>query len=705
MEFDTSYTQNRELSWLRFNERVLEEAADPAVPLWERLQFVSIFTTNLDEFFMVRVGSLTDMTLSRQQRRDNKSGMTPAEQLHRVFRAVGPLYKRRDRICAELEGRLRRYDIANLCYKELTGQEKKHLEAYFATELLPLLSPQVVDRLHPFPHLANKSLQIAVPLRLGEKTAFGLLPVPDTLPRLIPLSGGAGRYILLEQLLLGRIADAFPRYTVVGGAVLSVTRNADCSPEDEAFDVEDDYRSQMKRVLKKRARLAPVRLEMQGELPAALLGQLCQKLHLGREQVYKSKAPLSFTYLPALFARLPEHLQRSLRYPVFHPCPVLPPGASPLREVQKRDLLLQYPYQSMDSFLHLVREAACDPSVLSVKITIYRLARKARLVEYLEMAAENHKDVTVLLELRARFDEANNINWSENLEQAGCRVLYGLEHYKVHAKVCLITRRERGRISHITYIGTGNFNERTAALYTDLALLTADPVIGADAAAFFNNMALSNLDGQYRALLVAPFSLRSGLLALIEEQAQLARSGGEGRILLKMNALTDRVLIDALAAASRAGVQIDLIVRGICCLLPGVPGQTENIRVRSIVGRFLEHSRIYCFGSGESMRLYLSSADLMTRNTERRVEIACPVRDPAVRAQISQLLQTLLQDNVKARQLCADGSYAPVEQKAEPLDSQRFGMRQALQAAAQLPLLPPPGRLRRLLPTLFGRKR
>lgn len=677
---DFSYTQDRELSWLRFNERVMEEARDESVPLFERLKFAAIFTSNLDEFFMIRVGSIYDLTLIKQTHVDTKSGLTPAQQLAAIFQAVGPLYKQRDKLMAQLETRLRTCNICNLTVQELDVKERKQCERYFRDYVLPILSPQVVDAHHPFPHLPSKTLNIAVSLKRDGESCFGIVPIPKSVPAYLKLNERGLRYVLIEQLVLEYVGDIFDQYAVESKAVISVTRNADISPEDEDYDVNDDYRQHMRKVLKKRSRLAPVRLEVQGNASDALVSHLLERLHLSREQAFHSKSPLAMGYVYSLEGQLPGESRAALCYEPF--TPKFPMGLSRsekiLPQVLRHDALLFYPFHSMDPFLQLIREAANDPNVLSIKITIYRLASKAKLIEYLAAAAENGKDVSVLMELRARFDEQNNISWAERLEDAGCTVQYGFEGVKVHSKICLITRRERGNIQHITQVGTGNYNEKTAKLYTDLCLITSNPAIGADAAAFFQNMSTSNLEGEYRHLLVAPNGLKNRLVSLIDGEIAKAKTGKPAHIFIKCNSVTDRDLIDKFSEASQAGVDIVLNVRGICCLRPGVPGKTDRIRVFSIVGRYLEHPRIFAFGVGKEARLYIGSADLMTRNTERRVEIACPVLDEGIRRQIAHYVDVLCRDNVKARLMGSDGHYFPVPDRGEaPLDAQAAFMEEA----------------------------
>ena len=680
------YTQNRELSWLAFNERVLAEAADESVPLLERLKFASIFTSNLDEFFMIRVGSLFDLMGVEPGRRDSRSGMTPEEQLHAIYDAVRPLYREREAVCLGLERLLRRYDICRLEWKELSGSEKKYCQRYFHSEVEPIISPQIVDTHHPFPHLKNNVLHIGAWVKYRSRDVFGVIPMPEALPGVLFLPCDEGlRYIHMEELLLHHAGDIFANYDVRAKCVFRVTRNADINPEDEAFDMDenDDFRKKMRKALRQRTRLAPVRLELSERINGDFLEYLKKRLPVTDEQVFFTSAPLRLDYAFSLAGKLADpELRRAMTYPEFKPCrnAQIRTGESVIRQISRSDKLLSFPFESMSPFLTLLKEASEDPDVISIKITIYRLARKAKLVEYLCAAAENGKDVTVFIELRARFDEQNNIDWSERLEDAGCNVFYGFENYKIHSKICLITRRERGEIRYITQVGTGNYNEKTAEQYTDVSLLTSNRDIGQDAVEFFKNMSIGELDGEYRHLLVSPYSLKREVLRLMD--GEIAK-GSAGRMRFKINSLTDMDIIERLRKASRAGVRIDMVVRGICCILPGIPGETENIHIVSIVGRFLEHSRIYCFGEGESERMYISSADFMTRNTQRRVETACPIYDSAVRAKLNGIMDLCLMDNVKARELHADGSYSPVHGGEERFDAQQLQMERAIDAAAE----------------------
>lgn len=697
------YMQNRELSWLTFNERVLEEARAPSNPLAERLKFVSIFTSNLDEFFMIRVGSLYDMAVMGDDQVDSRTGLLPSQQLEAIYRRAVLLMEQRDQVYAQLQTQLQAYGVCEVSPGQLAGKDKDFLKTYFKTQLLPILSPQIVDINHPFPHLQNKSVYVVARLHGKDRSLFGIVPVPPSAPEVVYLPGEGLRYVRTEQLLLDNLKRVFDPYGVAEKNCVCVTRNADIAPQDEGFDVDDDFRCQMQKLLHKRKRMAVVRLECAAPLSEALSAFLCKRCHVAPAQIFLSRAPMRMGFVHPMLKKLPEPLHSALLYPPFSPqTPPKPKRETYLHLVQRRDLLLSYPFESMEPFLRLIREAASDPSVLSIQITIYRLAQKARLVEYLCAAAENGKEVTAVIELRARFDEQNNIDWSERLEDAGCRVIYGFSDYKIHSKVCLITLKGKSGIQYVTQIGTGNYNEKTSEQYTDLSLITADQGIGRDAAEFFKNMAVGNLEGSYHNLLVSPSNLKQIILLLIGEET--AR-GSHGRIIMKMNSLTDYDVMEKLAEASRAGVRVDLIIRGICCLRPGVPGHTEHISVTSVVGRFLEHSRIYSFGSGENQRLFLGSADMMTRNTQRRVEVICPVYATHTKARLNHILDILLRDTVKARALDSEGSY----QKKVPapgapgLSSQDFFMDEAVRscrevefAARALPSGPLGGLLRRL---------
>ena len=670
-----SYTQNRELSWLKFNERVLEEAYADEVPLYERLKFIAIFTSNLDEFFMVRVGSLYDMSLDGDEQIDNKTGLSPSQQLERIYHAVEPLYKKRDRYFREVENALRGYGIKDMRIDELKGDDAVFVYDYWRSCILPVLSPQIVDEHHPFPFVANKALHVAVELQKKKRTIMGLIPMPAALPALLFLPGEGIRYVHLEDIVCRYAEEVFPAYPVLSRNIFCVTRNADISPEDEEFAPAGDFREKMKKLVKQRSRLAPVRLECAQLLNDFFFGILSEKLGLTRAQIYATEAPFTMSYVYGLSQKFDEEMQKKLCYRPFTPQMV---RGSLFEFPRGRDVLLSYPYESMQPFLRLVRRAANDPSVTSIQITIYRLAKEAKLIDSLCLAAENGKEVLVLIELRARFDEQNNIDWSERLETAGCRVIYGFEGFKVHSKVCLITRLEHGNPRYVTQIATGNYNEKTAAQYTDLSLITADQNIGRDAAEFFRNMAIGNLEEDYKTLMVAPKCMKSRIMELIDEEI---KKGKDGQIIFKVNSVTDLEVINKLSEASCAGVRIMLLVRGICCLLPGVPEYTENIRVFSIVGRYLEHSRIYSFGAGAEQKLYISSADLMTRNMQRRVEVAVPIYAPHIRERVNHILDVYFRDTAKARELKSDGNYERFPEYKTGLSAQEQFMAEALENA------------------------
>lgn len=666
-KYDISYTQNRELSWLKFDKRVLEEAIAPEVPLLERLKFLSIFVSNLNEFFMVRVGSLLDLAMMDDDNIDNKSNLTPMEQIYAIVEAVRPLYALKDQYFMEAERQLRELDICNLKPGELKGKESKYIEDYFQNFVMPILSPQIIDKHHPFPFLSNGSLYILLsldaqlvdkPVKVGKGSSIALVNIPSVLPSYVMIPNTT-HYVLIEDIVLHYIDRMFHQYQITGKNVISVTRNADISPEDEEYEVNEDYRGHMKKILKKRSRLAAVRLEVEGDISKKMLKYITEQLNLNSEQVFISQAPLNLSYFFGLIGDLPSDIRRQYSDRSFEPQqPYSVKRYEKMTDqVRLADKFLSFPYESIDPFIRLLRESVFDPHVLSIKITIYRLSSSSKIAELLAYAAENGKEVTVLMELRARFDEQNNIDWSNRLEEAGCNIIYGFDYFKVHSKICLITRVENDQIVTITQIGTGNYNEKTSKLYTDFSFMTMDEKIGKDAATFFRNMATANLHGKYERLLVAPHSMKSGIMHCIEKEIEKAKVGLEGYLLFKINSLTERDIIDKLAEASQAGVKIDMIIRGICCLRPGVPGKTDNIRVVSVVGRFLEHHRVYQFGKGEDREVYISSADLMTRNISRRVEIACPINDRAIADRITEFLQIMLRDNLKARQLQSDGSY------------------------------------------------
>ncbi|MCL1852141.1 MAG: polyphosphate kinase 1 [Peptococcaceae bacterium] len=649
--------QNRELSWLKFNERVLEEADFSANPPFERLKFIAIFNSNLDEFYMIRVGCLTDYLLYAPEYYDNKTGMSAGEQLEAIFRQTSSLYALKDRYFQAVTSDLERQGIYHLKMSDLDADEAKIVQKHFERNILPLLSPHVIDSRHPFPHMDNKHLYVAVTLQQKNKSVFGLIAVPQALDRIFCLE--ESRYLLLEDMIYHFADLAFDPYHVQEKTILAVTRNADIdTEEDSVMDDDIDYRQFMRKTVKKRKRMAPVRLELQYKVGGLFRDFLRSRLNLNENQIFLSSAPINLSYCYILEEKTGANKKNLVR-PAHIPVNVYPleKKGDLVKMAQRKDQLFSYPFESMSPFLEMLRQAADDPAVLSIKITLYRIDMQSKLADSLIRAAENGIEVIVLMELRARFDEENNIEWSQRLDEAGCQVIYGPPGYKVHSKICLITRRDFGKIYYITQIGTGNYNEKTVKLYTDLSIVTANQEIGRDAVQFFSKLLLGNLDGDYTHLWVAPQHFKERIIQGIEQEQRKAEKGETGRIIIKCNSLTDKEIMIKLMEASQSGVKISLIVRGISCLVPRVPGVTENITIISIVGRFLEHSRIFCFGVGDDKKLYIASADLMTRNTERRVEIACPVLDADLKQRIYDMLETMLMDNTKAWEQFADGRY------------------------------------------------
>ena len=668
---------NRELSWLKFNERVLEEAENKKVPLCERLTFASIYQSNLDEFFRVRVGSLVDQMLLGGKIRDNKTKMTAKEQIEAVLHQVMKLNRRKDAVYDAIMGQLEDYGIRLVDFRKISKKESEYLEKYFLNEIAPVISPTIVGKRQPFPFLKNNEIYAVVVLQTKSgKEKLGIIPCSNTgFKRLVELPT-AGTYMLAEELILHYIPEVFKRYNIKAKSLIRVTRNADIDA-DALYDEDLDYRDFMAELIKRRKKLAPVRLELTREMDGEIVDVLCDYLELDSDYVFQVQAPLDLSFvfeiqdtlrkIPELFyeKRVP---QKSSQFregePVFS-------------QIREKDKLLSYPYESMKPFLNFLREAANDKEVISIKMTLYRVAKHSKIVEYLIDAAENGKEVLVLVELKARFDEENNIEWSRRLEDAGCRVIYGLDGYKVHSKLCLVTRKSEGQVEYYTQIGTGNYNEKTARLYTDLSLMTANVEIGLEAAKVFQALSMEETVDNVQHLLVAPRCLQNKVLSMIDEEIACVKEGKEAYIGLKMNSLTDKKIIDKLIEASQAGVKIDMVIRGICCLIPGVKGKTENIQVRSIVGRFLEHSRIYIFGTQEREKVYIASADFMTRNTLRRVEVAAPIYDKDLKMQLEEMFITMLSDNQKARQEDSRGNYEIAEAQETPLNSQEFFYEQA----------------------------
>mgnify|MGYP002625094426 FL=1 len=674
---------NRELSWLKFNERVLEEAENPEVPLCERMTFVSIYQSNLDEFFRVRVGSLQDQMLISTEIRENKTKMTSAEQIRAIIKEVKKLNQRKDKAYEKLMKKIEDYGITFINYASAKSDEKKFLEKYFMKEIMPLSSPTIVSKRQPFPFLKNGEIYAVVVLETrNKKERIGIIPCSNNmLARMVELPGGKGRYMLIEEMILHYIGKVFKGYKVKGKSLLKVVRNADIDA-DAAYDEDLDYREFMEDLMKQRKKLSPVRIDLSREMDETVVDALCRYLDVTPDRVFRSEAPLDVSFVFQVQDLLRRNTELFYEKHVPQKSPEFKDGQSILQQITQEDKLLSYPYDSIRPFLKMLTEAAEDDSVISIKMTLYRLAKQSKVIEALCEAAENGKEVVVLVELRARFDEENNIRWSRMLEEAGCQIIYGLEHYKVHSKLCLITRRGENGIQYITQIGTGNYNEKTARLYTDLSLMTANEQIGMDAARVFQALAKGEVVEDMEHLLVAPKCLQSKVITKIEEQIQKQKNGETAYIGLKMNSLTDKRIIDKLIDASKAGVKIDMIVRGICCLIPGVEGETENIHVISVVGRFLEHSRIYIFGKGEEAQYYIGSADFMTRNTVKRVEVAAPVYSERLKKRLQDIFDLMLSDNKKARKEDTKGTYSVVECKGQPINSQELLYQEAYAKAA-----------------------
>ena len=675
---------NRELSWLKFNERVLEEAENNEVPLCERMNFVSIYQSNLDEFFRVRVGSLQDQMLVNKKIRDNKTKMTSEEQIKAILKVVKKLNKRKDAAYKSLMDKVAEYGITLIDFTTAKPEEKKYLEQYFNHEIVPLSSPTIVGKRQPFPFLRNLYVYLLVVLQTRSgKERIGIIPCTNNMvERLIELPGGKGRYILSENIVLHYIGKVFKGYKVIGKSLIRVVRNADIDA-DALYDEDLDYREFMADLMKERKKLSPVRLDMSREIDGSVVESLCRYLDVSPERVFRSEAPLDLSFVFTIQDHLRMNPELFYERRVPQKSASFRDGESILKQIEEEDKLLSYPYESIRPFLRMLNEAAEDDNVISIKMTLYRLAKQSKIVEALCEAAENGKEVVVLVELRARFDEENNIRWSRMLEKAGCQIIYGLEGFKVHSKLCLITKKGKDGIEYITQIGTGNYNEKTARLYTDLSLMTADEQIGMDAARVFQALTKGETVEESDHLLVAPKCLQNRIIDMIGEEIEHKKNGEEAYIGLKLNSLTDKKIIDKLVEASQAGVHIDMIIRGISCLIPGVQGQTENIRIISIVGRFLEHSRIYIFGCGERRKYYISSADFMTRNTVKRVEVAAPVCAPAIKERIQGIFDLMLSDNKKAREEDPEGNYTLVKCEGEPVNSQEALYQEAYDKAAQ----------------------
>ena len=665
---------NREYSWLQFNRRVLDQACDLTNPLLERCKFLAIFCSNLDEFFMVRVGSLLNESKLDPVARENKTELTAQEQVEGILAETKKLYQECSVAFSRLKAELAKNGMRILRPSELTVRQRARCEAHFFEAVLPLLSPMVLDSKHPMIRFENTHLYMMFELEREGRDMFGVMAIPPAAERLYRIEGGKKiNLIAVEDLVSEFGYHAFPGYTVKGKALIRVTRNADFDTNVDDADLEHDFdfSKYMKRKVELRSTLDAVRVETDKNSDT-IRAFVLKNLDLKKSYCFKAEHYLDYKFLFSLGKYFPEEKLAVLKYPPFRgrvAADLLPP-VKLVKRVRERDVFLAYPFDSMEPLIRLLNECADDPRIAAIKITIYRLDNHSRIVEALKRASENGKEVTVVIELCARFDEENNMYYAGILQEAGCTIIYGMQNYKVHSKIVSVLLSENGEIEYITHLGTGNYNESTSMQYTDLNIITADRAIGEDAAAFFRNIAICNTDYHYDRLLIAPQGLKKGLLKCIDEQIELAAAGKPARIVAKMNSLTDKQMIDKLYQAGKSGVRISLIVRGICCLMPGIPGETENIRIISIVGRFLEHSRIYCFGEGKERKMYISSADLMTRNTDKRVEIATPVLDKKIEGKIYRMLEVMLADNVKARVLLPDGSYKKTEQVGESVDSQ-----------------------------------
>lgn len=663
------YMQNRELSWLKFNERVLEKGTDEDIPLYERLKFLSIFDSNLTEFFNVRVGSLTDLTLLKDVSRDSKTGMTPQEQLNEIYKECITLYAKRDAIYNDLETKLRENNIGNLKYNELNEEEKAFINNYFNKNIMVMISPNIIDKHHPFPFIENDSLYILAELKTKKRIMHLILPVRDALPPLIKLPN-SNNYIMIEEIIINHLDKIVPNFEIVEKYVIRLTRNADIDL-DQGSDEEIDYKEFVQQKLRNRRKLVAVRMEIDKKFSEITNTFIKENLELEDNQIFVTSSPLKMKYVWSLGKYLDSRKVSSISFNPYIPrkTNMITEGSPIFPQIEDHDVMLSYPYDNMDTLIELLKEASLDERVFSIKITLYRVATNSKIIKYLLRAAEEGKEVTVAVELRARFDEINNIDYSEELIQGGVNVLYGVEKYKVHSKVCLITYMDNHKVKYITHIGTGNYNESTAKQYQDMNVITSNEKIGIDASNFFNNLQMSRVDNEYEYLLQSPSTFKKKMLELMDREIE---KGENGYIRIKCNSITDKDLIEKMAEASRNGIKVDLVVRGICCIVPGIKGETENVRVISIVGRYLEHARIYQFGKGERSDVYIASADFMTRNTERRVEIALPILDKDIKNYMLEFLDNQFRDTVNATELQSDRNYKYIE--GEKFDSHLYYM-------------------------------
>ena len=684
---------NRELSWLKFNERVIDEADDEKVPLCERLTFVSIFNSNLDEFYMVRVGSLYDqMLLAKKNKQemttgfDNKSMMTAEQQLDAVFTHTRELLHKKDKIYTKLMYEFDRQGVKLISFNDVEYSDAVYLENYFNKSILPILSPQVIGKKNPFPFLKNKEIYAVALLGSKNSDKIGLVPCSNGIfDRLIPIPSDSRKYMLVEELILHFLPKIFKKYSVKSKSLIRIIRNADIDMDEAFFDEDMDYRDTMEQLIKERRRLCPVKLEYSRVLDDKVISALCNELKLDKKQVFYSESPLEMSFISKIQDDLRTRKELFYERRVPQNSKYIDMKQPIIDQIAKKDVLLSYPYESMHPFIKLLNEAGNDDRVLSIKMTLYRVAKNSQIVEALIEAAENGKEVVVLVELRARFDEENNIEWSRRLEEAGCKIIYGIDHIKVHSKLCLITYKDGEEFKYITHVGTGNFNEKTAKLYTDLSLITSNTDIARETADVFNNLGLGDVVEHTEHLLVAPKCLQNKVISLIEGEIDKAKNGDEAYIGVKINSLTDKTIIEKLVEASMSGVKVDMIIRGISCMRAGIEGYTDNITITSIVGRFLEHSRIYIFGKGNDTKIYISSADFMTRNTIRRVEVAAPVYDEEIKERLLRMFNTMLSDNVKARVMASDGNYyrKDVNDKETRINSQEYFYDEAIKKAQQ----------------------
>ena len=669
------YMMNRELSWPKFNERVLNEAGNPRVPLAERLTFASIYQSNLDEFYRVRVGTLMDQMESSEVVRENKTNMTSEEQVKAILKATRELDQKKAVIYEQLMGELEPKGIRLINFNKLSAEEGKLLETYFDQEIAPYLSANIVSKQQPFPFLKNKDIYaVALLATKSGKTKTAIIPCSNNVfKRLIDIPTRKGTFMLSEELILHFLPKMFKKYEVKEKSLIRITRNADIDTET-IYDEDLDYREAMEKLIKQRRRMNPVRMELSRELNKKMISSLCKELNVEKDHVFLSRVPLDMSFVFAIQSYLKNTAQEDLFYQRRTPrkTPELDDRSDLIPQILEKDVLLSYPFESIKPFISLLNEAAKDESVVSIKMTLYRLANKSQIVDALVEAAENGKEVVVLVELRARFDEESNIEYSRKLEEAGCRVIYGLNGYKVHSKLCLISRKTEDGVSYITQIGTGNYNEKSSALYTDLSLITANQEIGKEAAEVFAALLRGETVEETNCLLVAPKCLQNKVLAMIDEEIEHVKQGEEGYVGIKINSLTDKVIINKLIEASQAGVKIEMIVRGICCLVPGVEGYTDNIKVVSIVGRYLEHSRIYRFGTKEREKVYIASADFMTRNTVRRVEVATPILDEKLKERLDWMFDNMMNDDEKGKSLTEKGIYVDRNLNDVKLNSQEM---------------------------------